>query len=284
MHELAELEVFPLFSQQTLTFKQLTGGLNNSVFKIETGEKRSFVAKHFSDERACQLEANIQALAATYKLSPSVVYNDKHWLISKYINDKTLERSNLTIADKLTLAITLMVKFHQLPLTNLSDKHITTLSIYHCLTALAEQVTLADNIKRMVDSALLLAASLEKEPQQHVLVHGDLNFNNILLGDVAQLIDFEAASIAAASYDLGMLLAVNCIATEQTEFVVSKYNQLVINNEVTTLSVTRYSFFAAIINGLWYLSQSNLRNPELYSTLAQQQFDYATQVCDSCIS
>ncbi|WP_448555146.1 phosphotransferase [Thalassotalea montiporae] len=121
-----------------------------------------------------------------------------------------------------------------------------------------------------------------------VVVHGDLNYTNLLVSQTnkntdAYIIDFESVALAPIEYDLGMLMAINNVPLSLTELTVKKYLKSSPKlREINLEKVTRYVFISSIINWLWFLGQTGIKinssRVESYRAMALKQKGYAKMV------
>ena len=151
----------------------------------------------------------------------------------------------------------------------------------------ADVKALIDSFKVGAQKAINVAHALAKDttPDELVLVHGDVNFSNVFLPKNSDsnplLIDFEAASFAPVSYEIGMFLAINQLPLTVFEFINEKYAECNNNNELGGLCVvTCYAFCASMVNGIWFLLQAIERSEQqhnqqiIYLEKAEQQLSY----------
>ncbi|WP_181901735.1 phosphotransferase [Thalassotalea euphylliae] len=121
-----------------------------------------------------------------------------------------------------------------------------------------------------------------------VVVHGDLNYTNLLVSQTnkdidACVIDFESVAMAPVEYDLGMLMAINNVPLSLTSLTVKNYLKSSLKlRKINLEEVTRYAFISSIINWLWFLGQAgdkfNNSCVENYKAMALKQKNYAKMV------
>ncbi|WP_181901463.1 phosphotransferase [Thalassotalea euphylliae] len=121
-----------------------------------------------------------------------------------------------------------------------------------------------------------------------VVVHGDLNYTNLLVSQTnkdidACIIDFESVAIAPIEYELGMLMAINNVPLSLTSLTVKKYLKSSPKlREINLEEVTRYVFISSVINWLWFLEQTGIKfnnsRVESYQAMALKQKNYAKMV------
>lgn len=151
----------------------------------------------------------------------------------------------------------------------------------------ADVKVLIDSFKVGAQKAINVAHALAKEttPDELVLVHGDVNFANVFIPKNSAsnplLIDFEAASFAPVSYEIGMFIAINQLPLAVFELINEKYTECNNNNKLDGLGVvTCYAFCASMVNGIWFLLQALERSEQqhnqqiIYLEKAEQQLSY----------
>ena len=258
--------------ENILSIDFLDSGLSQTAIKVTT-ESRVLFAKKLnsstaSSEIICALICSNAVLAPTKKavLAPEVIYHDKEWLITKYIDGVTLTDATLNQSEKTSIALKLMARLHQLTHTNLNSD-ITPLDVRHVINSVLPDLTssqakyshiLAEVTRYLTSNIEQLAESSES---QSVLCHGDLNFSNILLesNERAWLVDFECTHYAPMEFDLAMFIAVNNISASNLERLVSTYMEYNPSVKVHSQLLCNYILYSQFINGLWYLSRKNTK-------------------------
>lgn len=201
----------------------------------------------------------------------------------------TLAKAKLSINDKLKYSFELMKQFHHEMTSTFKrydtshpkhdKKHnsinhtfaeISPLNFNELFGKLISSLTLSNdsliNINNRVSNCLASLSNVtnknhSKEQVNSVICHGDLNFSNILLHEEkTRLIDFESISLMPVEYDIAMMLAVNELPISYHEKACLYYSSTLTHSEgvVTTINkhlIEHYYFLAALINGLWYLSE-----------------------------
>jgi len=268
----------------------LANGLSQTSLKVTTASK-VFFAKKLNDETA-NTEVTCALLCAQFNtedaleldtmksLSPQVIYHDQKWLVTDFVNGRALADSELKSDLKISTALTLMAKLHQLP-TTFANKKIkqlnTKVSVKRLLTnptsLLAKHSHFLNNVTQSltttINRLIITSQSLS------VLCHGDINFTNILLDNAHRswLIDFECAHFAPVEFDLAMFIAVNNIAKNNIDDIVNNYGKLVSSYRSNRELLNYYILYSYYINGLWYFNNTNeLAGDELMHTLAIKQW------------
>ncbi|MCJ8295437.1 MAG: phosphotransferase [Colwellia sp.] len=267
------LKTLPCFDE-IKAISLLANGLSQTSLKVTTASQ-VFFAKKLNGETAstevscallCANYSTKQASGAEskYHLSPQVIYHDRQWLVTEFINGTALADSDVKNDIKICTAIALMAKLHQLP-TAVAMQSInqlnTTLSVERLFTNPASFLVIhrrfLDKVTKPLSitiNSLIMAA---KSPS--VLCHGDINFTNILLDNQqkAWLIDFECAHLAPVEFDLAMFIAVNNIADGKIAEIVNDYGKLVPRYRPNDKLLNYYILYSFYINGLWYFDNIN---------------------------
>lgn len=311
-HLLSQLECFAC-SCKIEKISPITDGLSSQVYLILTNNGH-FVAKKITGRSSGQAEALATRCASELELAAKVVCTDKDWLITEFLAGEQLNSNfsdKVILEDKLTATLALLAKLHCRYDSFVKDNKfdnvqptIKPLNFEQVIDDLVAQVTLSNQWLTLVKSFSKNTIQQLANMQSHknVLCHGDANFSNVIVKAQDQftkpktwLIDFEAACFAEIEYDIAMCLSVNNIAINRQNFALNVYQDAWLNHagETVNLSfekVTRYRYLSLIINGLWYLSQYQIKitetsiftektSVETYKTLALEQFkllDFAT--------
>lgn len=290
-HALKSLPCFNII----VAIELLTDGMSQTSIKVTTDEN-TFLAKKLNATTA-NTEVSVALSCAKQGLSPQVIYHNEQWLITEFIIGTSLERLLLKRSEKISTAVMLMAKLHQLvtpqhnraiPVLNLSKivkpllARATSFSAKNKLTLLKLTRLLSDEVNAQITLF---------EPAK-VVCHGDVNFTNILIGsnscspfdndNIATsakpwLIDFECAQLAPVEYDIAMFIAINNIAFININEVITSYSLIAPAFQLNKKLLTYYILYSYFINGLWYLASntnSTTNNPMfLLATEQWSSFD-----------
>jgi thiamine kinase-like enzyme len=274
---------------KVLSVNTINEGYSQQCFELIT-DKGIFIAKYFSEKNASLLN-EYQALTVL-KNDPfiaDVIYKNDQVLVMNKLPGISLAKSDMSLYNKLNIAVMLMHRCHQQPREHLS--HFTSLHLQQVVDALIDYAQLPTNYLQQIT----LISNHNIEHIQHIVhehnlvfCHGDINFTNILVScDVltnkpipqAQikhyLIDFESGGLMPAEYDIAMMLAVNELTTNELQYVCERYQHYAQNSSVNELNETlieHYYLFALIINGLWYLGKYKETNESVLLEKANAQF------------
>jgi thiamine kinase-like enzyme len=239
----------------------ITGGLSNPCFKVEADGNDYFAKK--TNVQLFETELYLTNILAKQAIAPTVIYFNNQWIISQFISGTNLTESQLTLAEKIEISISLMANFHQL-VNKTSDKNITDLvPRLHIINAINDLLTpqiepsLQDMIKQMANvMSELIIPEITSSKAILRCCHGDINFSNVLFDDNQRpwLIDFEYACIAPIEFDIAMLLAVNNIQMTELNQVITCYEK-VTNIALSNPLCHYFLALSYLINGLWYYSQ-----------------------------
>lgn len=251
------LTTLPCFTQVE-SISKITEGLSQHCFKV-TADNKVYFAKTITDN----IEVSMALSASQSSLSPTVVYHDQHWLISRFIDAENLALSTLNSDDRIEHAIKLMVQCHQLAV---EPAELSAEDIIQPLVNNLHYSTVQKKI--LVQLADLISTPLNNS-KDGVCCHGDLNFSNVLINleQRTWLVDYECACTAPIEYDLAMFVAVNNLAIDKINIIIEQYeHQSSVNIDSKLLN--HYLLFCYFINTLWYFNayyekaQCEKTNPE----------------------
>ena len=237
------LSALPCFTQIE-SISKITLGLSQHCFKVNADNKVYF-AKTINDTA----ETSVTRCASEYGLSPLVIYHDKNWLISNFVDADNLAISTISVDNKINHAIKLMVQCHQL---KVKPAELSAEDIIKSLLNNPHYSTLQKNALFALADLIL---STLNNPKNGICCHGDLNFSNMLINleQSTWLVDYECACIAPVEYDLAMFIAVNSLASEEITKIIEQYEvQSSINVDPKLLN--HYLLFCYFINALWYFN------------------------------
>jgi len=240
----------------------IVAGLSSQCYQV-SADNKEFFAKQVTSTR----ETSVSLQAAIENISPKVIFHDKHWLITQYIESKSLALSQQTIDEKILITIKLMAQCHK----------IAEIPAALAPEAIIHELINSPHFSNLQQTELLRVANQLTPQLTHsknlVCCHGDLNFSNILISPVKKsyLIDFECAYSAPAEYDLAMFIAVNHISKNKTSTIIDLYKKHSLV-EIKPSLLNHYLLFCYFINGLWYMHAYNKTNLLKFIGLAKQQW------------
>jgi thiamine kinase-like enzyme len=255
-HLTKALAQLPCFDQ-IKHIDSIDAGLSQQCFKVVTTTKTYFAK---TQELATQGFININSLVAKKGISPVVIYQNKQWLVTEFIEGKALSaQKNMNRADKIKIAIDLMSQCHQLSaqLDDLAPDIICADLINEANLSSDKKNELGHFANELLDTLKNVDNALNNQVGKAPLVccHGDLNFSNIMVDESNQtwLIDYECASLAPAEFDLAMFIAINQLSAHEVLFAVQHYQQ---HRNITLCEklIQAYLTFCYFINGLWYFN------------------------------
>ncbi len=278
-----QLSFFASFSCKVVA---ISAGLSQHCFKVTATDnmtnKRStyFVKSITSQNSIIANEATSAYLAASFSLSPNVIFHCSDWLVTEFMEGNNLSDIDMAIGKKIEIAITQLQKLHSLsPSTK------------------AKPISIAEIIDEQINSGEFLAVQQDTlrvfkdtvttfEPSAtKVLCHGDANFSNFLIDQENKcwLIDFECSFIGNAEFDIAMFIAINNLGYDH---LTPSYLSQVITCYSTcsdyVLDVPLIHAYLAccyLINGMWYQSQSMAsKENEKFLALAHQQYQCFDQL------
>jgi thiamine kinase-like enzyme len=266
----------------------LADGMSHACFKVTTSEQVLLAKKLNQDTSITEV---FSALTCSNRgLSPNVIYHDNEWLVTAFIAGTSLTQSGLNSAEKISTALTMMAKLHQLPLPE-NDQLFPILNTTESVNRLFtnpvsfnkhERLNLI-SVTEMLTNDINVQIALCDTPS--VICHGDLNFTNILIESTITnkdginhrqkpwLIDFECAHLAPVEFDLAMFIAVNNISDDQLSEIVNRYSAFIPSYQPNKKLLTFYILYSFLINGLWYLDNINhSKTNSLFRRLAIEQW------------
>ncbi len=236
----------------------LTDGFSHTCVKVITSANVFFAKK--LNATTADGEANASMICAELGISPHIVYLDKQWLITEFINGTSLADAEINDNSKTVIALRLLAScnnlvaseyYQAIPILNTSQT-VNALLIKPT-SLLVPHLNVLDRVTHSLTGAI--ESLIFKTRPKSVLCHGDVNFTNILLESDQRswLIDFECAHRAPVEFDLAMFIAVNDIPVEQLENVIDSYNALAPKVNIDFDLFHHYLLYSFYINGLWYL-------------------------------
>ena len=244
-------------TQTPKLLRELTGGLNNSVFLIVSAQRR-YVLKVFS--RASVPACTLQKQAAEHGLAPTLVYSHPHGLYC--VMDYVSAGSNNNTA----LMAPSLAKLHQLEFTAESEFDYNEV----CSGYLA----LLENHYQARHLALQPAlAAFATDASPRCLCHNDLVQENCLFVDgQMQFIDWEYAQPNNRWFDLASVVFYFSLSEAQTKAFLRDYcsQQNVIEQ---TNSRSLYAALCAVIwlDIIWHAERAIRLKLELDHTLQERK-------------
>jgi len=269
----------------------ISAGLSQHCFKVTATDnmtnKRStyFVKSITSQHSIIANEVTSAHLAASFSLSPNVIFHCSDWLVTEFIEGNNLSDIDMTIDNKIEIAITQLQKLHSLS-PSTKAKPISIAEI------IDEQINSGDFLAVQKDTLSTLKETvINFEPSPiKVLCHGDANFSNFIIDQSQKcwLIDFECSFIGNAEFDIAMFIAINNLehAHVNHDHLNSSYLSQAIKCYSTcsdyVLDVPLIHAYLAccyLINGIWYQSQSmTSKESGNFLALAHQQYQCFDQL------
>lgn len=244
----------------------LTGGMSHTCVKVTTSDQ-IYLAKKLNQDTAIT-EISAALICANKGLSPAIIYHSEEWLVTEFITGATLGESTLNCSEKITTALMLMAKLHQLP--PLIEQPIPALNTTKAVNCLFTKPTSFSPQERLILKAITESLSSDINAYiaccdvSSVVCHGDLNYTNILIDSNITnnepkpwLIDFECSHLAPVEFDLAMFIAANNISPDQLSEVVNSYSTFYPHYRPRIELLTYYMLYSFFINGLWYIDNIN---------------------------
>lgn len=234
----------------------LADGLSHTCVKVTTAQQIYFAKK--LNSKTTIAEVNAAMMCAEQGISPCVIYQNQRWLVTEFVEGKTLIHEELD--SKIAIALKLMVRCHHLSVSKyvqsippLDTRLSANALLINPAPFLVPHLDTLDQVTQSLTDSIKVI--IFKTEPLNVLCHGDINFTNILLEDNRRswLIDFECAHRAPAEFDLAMFVAVNDIPIDNLNKIVDRYTALVPSVSINLALLDHYILYSFYINGLWYL-------------------------------
>lgn len=272
---LVDLPCFNAISNDSsIEISLIEKGQSSVCFYVLFNQQRFFVKRFKSS--IINAEHIATKHAAKHNLAPNVIYANDNWLVSEFIEGKSLNDNALTIHDNINTSIKLMVQCHKITVD------VPVLDVFNTL----DQYSYSDVFSKAQKEHFARVISTIKRSKVSDLVfcHGDINFSNVLVGDKSLLIDFECACLAEAEFDVAMFIAINALSKKEQLYTISFYEKKC-NALLSKEKLLSYLQCSYLLNGLWYIersrseakrvnSQSNaVCNNMLFETIGLKQFE-----------
>lgn len=265
---LAKLQKLPCFTE-VAQIAPITTGLSQPSYRVFADHKHYF-AKYVAQQYLSD-EIAIHQSTAKAQLSPAIIYQDQHWLISEFIHSTDIYQTKLPLEDKISNAVTLMVRFHQL---SVPCESLDVAAIYNGL--INPQKNHYSSLQLALFQQLIAAIKVSIDAtSKQVNCHGDLNFNNILMDETERnwLIDFECSCKAPAEFDIAMLVAVNELPHSHITAITKQYLAVKPQNKLSLKVINHFLLFSYLINSLWYNKRiAEQEHGEKFAALAKTQW------------
>lgn len=290
---MTDLQQSPLFDKikqlpcfdKVIDITAVEQGLSSCCFKVTTVKQAFFVKYQQLPASVENWEAIFTDLAAQYGIAPRLIYRDLFFIVSEFITAPTLHYASINEEKSIEISLTLMAKYHQVPITTAVDNktELPVLNMGQVIDNLVELLELTAEQYLLINKVKSKLISILKVKSK-VICHGDINFTNVLiaLGNLSTaptnnyLIDFECACLADEAFDIAMMIAVNNINLDdkgsKLQHIINNY--LFQNNKATDVTINKvmnYLVFCLLINALWYLSKHKQQSNEYYYQQAHQQ-------------
>ncbi|NQY63298.1 MAG: phosphotransferase [Alteromonadaceae bacterium] len=225
-------------------------------------------------------EQHFCLVASAMGITPALYYQSEQWLVSEYIQEKTLADLELPLLEKAKICIEVMSQFHQISIDLPELKPETIIDELLGPDAFSEVISEVFSVaQREFIQTIKDKLNEVLHPLNNICCHGDINFANVFPLKTPKLVDFECVCLADVEYDLAMMVAVNEIPLNYLPQLVSYYQKISpANIKIDTGSVMRYLVFCYLINGLWYFKQYKSTKEECLLDLALNQFNCFDQL------
>lgn len=221
---------------------QLTQGVNNTCFKVETVCENTLVIKHFDKQDNFKVTEIEKCLAKLNVVPKIVALNDAEKLIAyQFIEHKGFDKSQ-----HLPILIAKLKKLHQLKL----DYDFDTINIEHTLSSFKDVQEFADYQNDVID----LIAKLRACKPLIGVCHNDLVLENLLFSTSdSWIIDFEYVGLNDVYFDLAALSSSLKLREQEKSQLLSMYFEQFNISEEQLEKLNLYQKVYNLICYFWYL-------------------------------
>ena len=207
---------------ESASVARLKGGLTNSCWLIERGERKAVLkiddsprGAPFSSRLA---EAEFQARAAKHGLANSVIFANDTMLVTEYIDGAVWSAGSLDVNENLEKLATAMKKLHALALTGRSFDAIGAARVY------ADRISAADRVKHApkIHECLEKIAAMPL-PDNLCCCHNDLVAANIVNVPELRFLDWEYACDNDPFFDIATIVAHHRLPSERAHYFLDAY-------------------------------------------------------------
>lgn len=192
--------------------EELSGGITNRNYLVRDRQQR-FVVRQCSDGTLLGIdrrnERTCHRAAAAIGIAPALVHHEHEFLVSDFVEGRTLSAGDLHQPDCLTRAARTLKALHgawgELTGEMLFFSPFQTVRTY-AFTAAQRGATLPSNIHLVLADVRALEAGIA--PYRPVLCHNDLLPANLIdTGDAVWIVDWELAGMGHPLFDVGGLVS-----------------------------------------------------------------------------
>jgi thiamine kinase len=209
-------------NKQINAISELTGGLNNEVYKVELADCAVVVRLKNSDPEQ-QTELAVQQVVANMHHAPRVLYHQSGDPLSVFeFIDGTHQPGSDWSPAQLSRFAGQLAAIHQLP-TNFTPQ-LSTTNLLQQINIYQQQLKLNSTEQPLVQAAIARLSDLDHYPPTLGLCHQDLLPQNIICSDNKRwIIDWEFAEQGDVYFDLAGFIIEHQLTTKQSHDFVSTY-------------------------------------------------------------
>ncbi len=252
-----------LINEPVITCQAIRRGHSQQGFHCQTRDNHYFV-KVFNNTKA--LHTELSFLLSGIDNVPCLIAHDSKLFVQAFIDAPLLFDVEQDKIKRLVLLTRGLTTFHQDAQQHVDESQFTPLRMSDALTSLHVPDLLTKQQSISYHTVLEQALFIDSLDMHSIVCHGDFNANNVFYSDGRFVfIDFEAASLAPAAYDLMMMLSINGYLSSDIEETIRLYNQFMVSagfSKIDLCAKQLESLFniATVINGLWYLKKAKDEN------------------------
>lgn len=218
-------EVLHCTAQELLRFEPMKNGQTNDTFTFYAGAEK-YVYRHCTAltsvivdrHRECEIQKIVEQLGLDHtciELNP-----EYGWKISRFIEGTNIDFNN---EEQLEVVIKLLHKLHysDVKCKWRFDFRFEISNIHKLLNQISNNVH--REIEQIREKISILLDKVEADNWPIVLCHNDINWDNFIVSDRIDLIDWEYAGMNDAAYDIAKLILKSEAKGDDAKRIIEKY-------------------------------------------------------------
>lgn len=203
---------------QDASWSRLSGGLTNSTYRIELGERRAVLKIDESPRDAPfatrHAEAQVQRIAAESGLANRVLYVDETTYLTEYVEGVVWTRDCLDTQGNLVLIATALKRLHALPLTGRS---------FDAGIAAKRYVQESCSVRKDIEEICTRTVARMRLPLNLCCCHNDLVAENLITIPELRFLDWEYACDNDPFFDLATVVEHHQLSERQVGALLDTY-------------------------------------------------------------
>lgn len=213
-------------------FKHLTGGLMNTIWRVDTSVGR-IIVKIYDIERDMDFQLQCLKIWENHLLVPTPIHSQEIWyegkrvIIYQYISGEEIVRPNVSQLNQILQTINKTSKI----VRRISENAVVKARIVDHQYEYIKDIHSTRIDKKVVNHVCRSYNAIRQEvwENSNYISHGDLNHGNILWKENGQLhgvIDFDETSICTSEYELVVFATKHCMIEDSFD---AEYLNLILN-------------------------------------------------------